>query len=677
MAFWKPGTAGPGIGLDRESENEPKFAVQNPFSRLPIQQQRVKLPIFQHKTSILYALEKYSVVIIVGETGCGKTTQIPQYLDESGWTAGGRLVCCTQPRRVAATSVAARVSQEMGVSLGQEVGFCVRFENCTSPATRIKYVTDGMLVRETMLDPLLPKYSAIMVDEAHERSLYTDILLGLLKKIMRKRKDLRLIVSSATLDAEMFKSFFEANRDASRPDLDTCVVMSLEGRTFPVDTFYRQLPAPDYVESAVETALAIHAQEPQGDILIFLTGQEEIDTAVELIMDRAKPGKFVRSVQALPLYAGLPYKDQLVALEPLRVPGTRKVVVSTNVAETSLTIQGIVHVIDCGFVKLRVYDGRSSLDALVVSPESQASANQRAGRAGRTCPGRCYRLFTQEAFSGLRLSTVPEIQRTNLATLVLQLKALGIDDILHFDFISPPPVENLANALELAYALGAIDNNCKLTEPLGTMLAEFPVDPQMAKMIITSGELGCSEEVLTIAAMMSVQNVFVHSENKAHLDKMKRSFAVYEGDHITLHNVYCGFIKSGTYAESWCQGKLVNIKVMQKAVQVRQQLAKYARKYKIPLRSCGDDVAPITRSILSGYFANVALYQTNEAYVSLRGRHVLYVHPWSVLVDQSPQWVVFHELMLTSRPYMRDVSRIDPIMLPEIAPHYFQMKQHR
>eukprot|EP01105_Mastigella_eilhardi_P014061 TRINITY_DN319_c0_g1_i1.p1 TRINITY_DN319_c0_g1~~TRINITY_DN319_c0_g1_i1.p1 ORF type:complete len:697 (-),score=165.37 TRINITY_DN319_c0_g1_i1:1149-3239(-) len=691
MAFWKPGTAGPGLELavhDRECEKENDYYVYNPWARLSISQQRVRLPIFQCRSQLLYCLEKCAVVVIIGETGCGKTTQIPQYLLEAGWTEGGRMVCCTQPRRIAATSVAQRVASEMGCQLGQEVGYAIRFEDCCSAATKIKYVTDGMLVRETMLDPLLSRYSAIMLDEVHERSLYTDILLGLLKKIRRKRPDLRLVVASATLNAEQIRDFFETNTTSDRTKDTTCI-LSIEGRTFPVTTFYAEQPVSDYMEAALSAVLEIHGQEPAGDVLVFLTGQEEIDKMVELIHERAAALPNTRdkrgpppnplqpaSIRALPMYAGLTSEQQNRVFQPLR-QGVRKVVVATNIAETSITIEGIVYVIDPGFVKLRTFNGRTGMDALVVTPVSQASANQRMGRAGRTKPGKCFRLYTEDSFyATLQFGTVPEIQRSNLSSLVLQLKALGIDDIVHFDFISSPPYENLAHSLELLYALGAIDSNCRLTEPLGLQMAEFPVDPTLAKMILSSSSYNCGEEIVTIAAMLSVQNVFPQSENRVAVDRVRRGFAVYEGDHLTLLNVFNMFQLHAKDVKSWCSEKLISYRVMLKAVQVRSQLLKYARRFKVELQRSDGDATCIRKCIVSGFFCNAAQRQGDGSYRSIRGDRTLYVHPWSIVYSQPPDWVVFHELVLTTKPYMRDVTAIDPQWLYDIAPHYFRLSKN-
>ncbi|KAM3581319.1 hypothetical protein VKS41_006147 [Umbelopsis sp. WA50703] len=451
MAFWKPGTVAPGSTVDRETENETSETLtvigDQSYRYLSIQQQRERLPIFKSRTQLLYLIEKYQTLVVVGQTGCGKTTQLPQYLEEAGWAADGRKIACTQPRRVAATTVAQRVAEEIGGKLGDKVGYTIRFEDVTSDNTRIKYMTDGMLFRETLIDPLLKDYSVIMIDEAHERSLYTDILLGVLKKIQKRRPDLRLIISSATLDAEEFYDFFNSNTSKDK-DKDTATIISLEGRMYPVDVLYTTEPVNDYVEKAIQTVFDIHIKEPTGDILIFMTGREEIDKVVSEIADRASTlPQNALGMTPLPIYAGLTTEEQARIFEPTQ-HGFRKVIVATNIAEASITIDGVVYVIDCGFVKLRAYNPKTGMESLTVAPISKASAKQRAGRAGRLKPGKCFRLYTEESFMQLRDSSVPEMQRSNLAPVILQLKALGIDNVLRFHFLTAPPVEMMTRALE-------------------------------------------------------------------------------------------------------------------------------------------------------------------------------------------------------------------------------------
>ncbi|KAK7729056.1 hypothetical protein SLS57_002288 [Botryosphaeria dothidea] len=651
------------------------------------------LPIARHRDALLYLIETFPVTIVVGHTGSGKTTQIPQFLDQAGWCAQGKLMAVTQPRRVAATSVAARVAEEMGCNLGQDVGYSIRFEDVTSAATRIKFLTDGMLLREALIDPLFSRYSVIMVDEAHERSLSSDLLLGLLKKIRKKRPELRIVVSSATLQAEDFLRFFAGDAPETGDesgDLGGNVgrIISLEGRMYPVDIHYLEQPAEDYVERAVKTVFDIHTQEPEGDILIFLTGREEIDTALETIADRAvNLNPKAPSIQALPLYAGLPTDQQMYVFEPTP-ENTRKVIVATNIAEASVTIDGIVYVIDCGFVKLRAYNPNTGIETLTATPVSKASATQRAGRAGRTKPGKCYRLYTEQAYETLPVATVPEIQRSNLAPVILQLKSLGIDNIARFDYLTPPPAELVIRALELLYSLGALDDYAKLTKPLGTRMAELAVEPMMAKALLSAQGFGCLSEVLSIAAMTSLQgNVwFSHEGQKKAQEGARRKFAAEEGDHLTLLNVYHAFVTKGKKDAKWCRDNYLNFKSMARTVSIRNQLRKYLERLGINveeslassdvLRVGGPDKAEqIRRCLTTGFFAHAARMQPDGTFKTIDGGMVLYAHPTSLMFNRKADWVIFHEIMETgNKAFIRDITKIEKNWLLEYAPQYYSTR---
>jgi ATP-dependent RNA helicase DHX8/PRP22 len=410
-------------------------------------------------------------------------------------------------------SVAQRVSEEVGCKLGHEVGYTIRFEDCTSPDTKIKYMTDGIMQREILLDPLLQKYSVIMLDEAHERTIATDVLFGLLKKTLKRRPDLKLIVTSATLDADKFSEYF-----------NSAPIFSIPGRTYPVEVMYSREPESDYLDSALVTAMQIHLSEPMGDILLFLTGKEEIDSACEVLYERMKGlGPSVPELMVLPIYGALPSEVASRIFEPAP-PGSRKIVIATNIAETSITIDGIYYVIDPGFVKQSSYDPKLGMDRLQVVPISQANAKQRAGRAGRTGPGKCFRLYTETAFQSEMLpTTIPEIQRQNLSNTILMLKAMGINDLLHFDFMDPPPTNTMLTALEELYSLGALDDEGLLTR-MGRQMADFPMDPTLSKALICSVTLDCSDELLTIVAMISAtQSVFHRPRDKQNQADQKKA----------------------------------------------------------------------------------------------------------------------------------------------------------
>ncbi len=622
------------------------------------------LPIARHRESLLYVVETYPVTIVIGQTGSGKTTQIPQFLLQAGWCEDGKVVAVTQvrvselihliycflthlftgsqPRRVAATTVATRVAEEMGCKLGEEVGYSIRFENLTNVNTRIKFLTDGLLLREALADPLLSQYSVIMVDEAHERSLSSDILLGLLKKIRKRRPELRIIISSATLLAEEFLSFFSGEETVS----SVGKIISLEGRMYPVDLLYLEEPAEDYLETAVKTVLDIHGSEPDGDILVFLTGREEIDTVIQMISDRTT-SIHPRAPQMLPLplYAGLSSEQQLYVFEPAP-ENTRKVIVSTNIAEASVTIDGIVYVIDCGFVKLRAFNPKSGIESLTSTPVSKASATQRAGRAGRTKAGKCYRLYTEATYHGLPETTVPEIQRANLTLNILQLKALGIDNVLRFDFLTPPPAELIIRALELLYSLGALDDYAKLTRPLGVRMAELSVEPMMAKVLLSSTVFGSLSEVLSIAAMTSLQGAvwFHHEVEKKASETARRKFAAEEGDHLTLLNVYQAFVTKGKKESKWCRDNYLNYKSMLRAVSIRAQLKRYLERFGInvdeTLSSSEEKESPskgeqIRKCLTAGYFTHAARMQPDGTFKTVGGDVVLHAHPSSLMFVSS------------------------------------------
>ncbi|KAG1822834.1 P-loop containing nucleoside triphosphate hydrolase protein [Suillus subaureus] len=671
----------------------------NPFTNQPhtaqykkILEGRKTLPVFAHMAEFYKIFNKHQIIIMIGETGSGKTTQIPQFVAYSDLPhTKNKIVACTQPRRVITTSVAERVADEMDVQLGKQVGYSIRFEDMTEPGTTfLTYMTDGILLREAMHDPDLSRYSTIILDEAHERTLATDILMGILKTLVQRCPDLKLIIMSATLDTLKFQKYFTVSGSTPVP------LFKVSGRTYPVEVFYTQEPEPDYVEAAIRTVLMIHCAEEPGDILLFLTGEVEIEEVCRKIKLEADDlinfdPMSVGPLMCIPLYSSLPRQHQQHIFDPPpkaicpNGPPGRKVVASTNIAESSLTIDGIVYVVDPGFSKQKVYNPRIRAESLLVSPISKASAQQRAGRAGRTRPGKCYRLYTENDFiSELEEQTHPEILRSNLANIVLILIKAGMKDLIRFDWVDAPAPETLMRALELLNYLAAVDDDGNLTA-LGSIMAEFPLDPQFSKMLIVSPELKCSNEILTITAMLSVPNVWLRPSNKLkEADAAKALFTVPGGDHLMLLNVYNRYIQNQR-DKNWTWVHYLSASALLQAVNVREQLEQTMGRFELAVVSMRDQremSLAIKQALCCGFFMQVAHmvggmgdYMTmkdNQAcYLDLRGATAL--HP-SCGLDTQPEWVIFHEFVLTTRPYIRTVTDVRPEWLLEYAPLYFDLK---
>lgn len=633
--------------------------------REKMRREREDLPMFRHRGQLVDAVKRHQVLIVQSETGSGKTTQIPQYLVEEGF---GNVIC-TQPRRVAAMSVAARVADEMGVRLGAEVGYSIRFEDCTSDETIIKYCTDGMLLREFLSQPDLKDYDVIVIDEAHERSLSTDIVMGLVKDIARFRgDDVRIVISSATMNTKKFSAYF-----------DDAPVYTVPGRRYDVEIFYTIAPETDYLDASCQTVMQIHQSQPAGDILVFLTGQEEIEVAEEILKVRAADlGSKLSELLIAPVYSTLPSEMQAKIFEPTP-EGARKVVLATNIAETSVTIPGIVYVIDPGFCKQNSYNPKTGMESLLVVPVSRAGAKQRAGRAGRTQPGKCFRLYTKWSYQNeMEEDTIPELLRTNLCQVVLLLMSLGIDNLIDFDFIDAPPAEALLRSLEQLYALGALNDKGKLTK-LGRRMAELPLDPMMAKALLASEEYGCSEEVTIICAMLSVNNAIFYrpKEKKVMADAARAAFCRGGGgDHMALLHCFVQWRDSG-FSKQWCFENFVQSRTLKRARDVRDQLDGLLDRVEIQRSSAGVvNKEPILKALTAGFFYNACRLQKNGSYRTMTNPHTVQIHPSSYLArsERRPRWLIYNELVFTTKEYIRQVIEIEGAWLFEVAPHYYKEK---
>jgi len=805
------------------------------------------LPAYSASHKLIEMLKSHRTVVLCGETGSGKTTQLPQMILRSGFLGSDGTIACTQPRRVAAITVARRVAEEMGTPLGQKVGYAIRFEDMTSSQTRIKYMTEGLLLREALQDKTLSKYKLVIVDEAHERTVHTDVLLGLLKQVLKLRsQDFRLLVMSATLDVDKFVNYFEdhhdllsivANKEAKqsitgpisntngdadvhkgngkedvvsvnseqtsevessgkrvpeRPakkrrkltgnsildslreydnsdddhdlereedkndssastlkraepvlkerndkgkefvdpgssmnsvnvgvkkssgtevktaksdpsTLESVGAAYIQGRQFPVQVLYTADVQSNYLEAAVNATLQIHAEEPAGDILVFLTGQDEIEAAqrlIEMNLPQKPHNAVLESVDpnssstlspvhpsnllVIPIYASLTPEMQLRAFQPAP-PGFRKAVLATNIAETSITLQGVRYVIDTGMVKSRQHRAGLGLDTLAVVPVSQAQARQRSGRAGREAAGKAYRLFPESEFVRLSHVTPPEILRTNLSAVILQLKALGVDDVIGFDFLDPPPRAAVARALELLLVLGALDPRGQLSRPTGERMARLPVDPMYGKVLLAADEMGCVREAVRVVAMVSTDSVFVTPRAKEDLWRAAHlKFVSRLGDHVTLLNVFQSFIAvAAKHRLAWCADNFLSFRALTKAGEIVDQLERLLappppQGLGLPNAhsSCGEDTRVLCRALTAGLFPHATLRQADGSLKVLATGREVFVHPKSVLAGKpkAPPCLVFDELVMTTKPYARSVCAIDPAWLPELAPAFFVAK---
>ncbi|KAK4879726.1 hypothetical protein RN001_007872 [Aquatica leii] len=627
--------------------NDQTFDKNKNKIKLSMQEQRQRLPIYEKRNKLLELIRRHSTLIILGETGSGKTTQIPQYINSARLQNNGK-IAITQPRRVAAISVAIRVAQEIGdgLGVGETVGYTVRFEDVTSPRTKIKYLTDGMLLREAMVDNLLMEYTVIILDEAHERTIHTDVLFGIVKQAQKTREEkklrpLKILVMSATMDVDHFSEYF-----------NNCQAVYLEGRTYPVNVYYTLTPHEDYQTACVATFFKIHKQAPSNhDVLIFLTGQEEIEAVAQQIRVLARdPDVGGPAVKVCPLYASQPTTQQMAVFQPAP-ENTRKVIIGTNVAETSITISGVRYVIDSGMVKARTYHPATGLDMLKVQRISQEQSWQRTGRAGREAEGFCYRIYTRSQYESLQKSTIPEIQRANLSTVAIQLLALGIHAV-YFDFMDKPLKDSITAAFEQLKLLGAVDGvESKCLTSLGKKMVQFPLDPRFSKIILSASEYGCVEEILSIVALLSGESIFVNAPSKREQAfTARQKFLSPYGDHLTLLNAFRVYNKlSSNNQRSWCHEHYIHMRNISYAAQVRNQLLEICQRLEIPIVSCGNNTDQVRKCLVTGLFTNVAELHKEKQYITVDKRQVVSIHPSSILHGQQPHFVLFTEVVQTAK----------------------------
>ena len=612
------------------------------------------LPILAEEERIVDAVRENQVVIVVGETGSGKSTQMPQFFHRAGLASSGK-IGITQPRRIAATSVAGFVARELGVSLGSTVGYQVRFDDTTTEGTEVKFMTDGILLRELQIDPDLRKYSLIMVDEAHERSQNIDFVLGLLKGVLRRRPDFKVVVASATIDQDKFSRYFW---DAP--------VVSVSGRTFPVEIKWaKESVSPfDMEQPVVDMVEHIHRTAKQGgDILVFMPGEKEIRKVIGLLEKRGLSG-----LVTLPLFGAMSAEDQGKVFQ--KFPG-RKVIVATNVAETSITVDGVVFVVDSGFIKQANFHTETGIESLDVVEHSQAGCNQRAGRAGRTQPGVCYRMYTPSNFEARPEHTKPEIQRVGLASIVLAMESIGLDDIENFDFIDPPAKKAFHEAYETLIALGAISRGRKGLTETGKAMARLPLAPHLARMLLEAEKYGCVEEVVTVAAFLSVRTVYLRPKGKEdEADDAHDRFKKRASDMLTYLAIWEAF-ESGGASNFWCRENFLSFKALQEVTSVRAQLVDILERRGIVLSS-SDDKQLVSKAVASGLVYNLFQREGRFGYGSVFRDNLyaqVFIHPGSSMFGTATQWFVAAEVVETSKVFARGCSRVDATWLPDLIPH--------
>lgn len=710
--------------LKRKQHNLETSVGPTQLKRQKLLQSRKHLPIWQRQKDIQDSLRQHDVLILSGETGSGKSTQVPQFLLEQ--SISGK-IAVTQPRRVAAISLARRVAEEMGTPCGSsspasKVGYSVRFDDSTGPSTKIKFLTEGMLLQEMLRDPSMGQYSCIIVDEVHERSVNVDLILGFLKMLLgeprERRNPLKVVVMSATADVDSISNFFsqptslddgaEPNHSALKisqsngdgvdseseaswngfSDDDGPVLLRqkkvakchVEGRQYPVTTHYIDKPTEDVVESALHRIFQIHCKEAMpGDVLVFLTGQETIQSLQKLVEEYAEnlTRDFPRLL-VLPLFAALPQSAQQRIFQPAP-PNTRKVILSTNIAETSVTVPGVRFVVDTGKAKYKQFRNRLGLDSLLVKPISKSSADQRKGRAGREAPGHCYRLYTEAGYQSLDKDQTPEILRCNLSSAVLNMKARGVGDILNFPLLTPPPRAAMEKALLQLLQLGALEESGEISQ-IGRQISRLPLTPSLGRVIIEAARLNRLMEVIDVVACLSVENIFLNVETeeaREHAQTARSQLFRRQGDHLTLLAATQAYAAEMSDRRRWAETHLISHRAMQSVMDVRKQLRAQCKH--LHENQVGDATAfgsssssedqrseMILKAFLRGFHHNVARICPDGSYKTFVGNQTVAIHPSSVLFGRKVEAIMYNEYVYTNKAYARGVSAIQVRWLAEI-----------
>ncbi|KAL2684946.1 hypothetical protein Neosp_006039 [[Neocosmospora] mangrovei] len=670
---------------------------------------RKELPIWQYREEIQQALRKSGsdVLVLVGETGSGKSTQVPQFLYQESWCrrqrvkladsndeiSVGGMIAITQPRRVAATTLAHRVSQEAGTPLGKGrpdglVGYSVRFDHQVPKGSRIKFLTEGMLLQELLRDPNLRSYSAIVVDEIHERSLDVDLLVGFLKQILsgdlsgRGGIPLKVVIMSATADVEGIQEFFKDIQPKIQ-DTNPLQVLKIKGRQYPVEVTHEPRPVADLQDALLKTVFKIHLQEQlPGDILAFLTGQEEIESAQKLIEEYAGTlASNVPKVKVFPLYGQLSMDAQREAFLPVKASFTRKIVLATNIAETSVTVPGVRYVVDCGKAKVKQYRARLGMESLLAKPISKSSAVQRTGRAGREGPGKSFRLYTEEAFKSLQESDLPEILRNDVLGAVLTMKARGIQDVLAFPLMDPPETEAIEKALVHLHFLGALNDDGTITS-VGETMARFPISAPMGAVLLAAAkpEFDCVTEAIDIiSCITSGEDIFLSvqsEEAQEEVEASRKELQRREGDIITYLTTMQQYTAENSDRVNWCKQRKINMRNMRQALNIRRQLRGMCLREKLLDEAPPQDPQPfvpisperaeqVLKCFLRGFALKTAMLAPDGSFVTVHGKHVVAIHPASVLHGQKKEAIMFLEHVYTNKNYAKKVSAIQATWIAE------------